>query len=89
MADKNYIKGIFIKEIGLYGNLSVNLKMKDFLASIKPLENKKGYVSLKIEKKREPGKYGDTHYCVENTWEPPAKPETNSAAEEESSDLPF
>ena len=90
MAEKNYIKGIFIKEVGNYGHLNVNIKLTDFIEQVKPLVGEKGYVNLTIAKKKEAGKYGDTHYCIENTWKPEAKPTTENNSEiEEDDTMPF
>lgn len=86
MAERNYIKGLFIKESKY--DLKVSINLKTFFESIEPIQNDKGYANIVIAKRKEPGKYGDTHFAYENEW----KPNKSEAAEpkpETEDDLPF
>ncbi len=58
------------------GGSSINLSFKadELIAFIKEHRNEKGYLNLKIEKRREAGQYGDTHSVVLDTWKPEQKP---------------
>ena len=97
MADKNYIKGIQIKE-GKF-DLRIGLNLKTFFEDLSKIQNDKGYANVLIVKKKEPGKYGETHYCVENQWKPENQSvgkteqtayKSNQEVEEDTSqDLPF
>ena len=71
MADKTYIDGIFIKQIdGQYDPFfSIGFKVDSFIESIKP-HIKNGYVNVKMQKRREPDKNGNTHYMILNNWTP-------------------
>ena len=91
MADKNYIKGIFIKE-GKY-DLRVSINLETFFESLEPIQNDKGYANILIKKRKEEGKFGDTHYCIENDWKPnkegTANTEIVNSSSEGDEDLPF
>lgn len=65
MADKNYI-GWSAKAITTqYGDiLSLSLKLEDMQA----IANERGYVPLKVFKKKEADQYGNTHYVVEDDY---------------------
>ena len=87
MADKNYIKGIFIKE-GKY-DLRVSINLKTFFESLEPIQNDKGYANILIKKRKEEGKFGDTHYCIENDWKPNKEESETKPEVEDDSSLPF
>ena len=84
MSDKTYINGIYIKEIiGQYGSFfNVSIDVDAFGASIQPhifmTDSNKKKVNLTISKRKEPGKYGDTHYCVLNEYKPKESEPSNS-----------
>lgn len=46
----------------------INLSLK--LEDMQKIANEKWYVNMTISKRKEVGKYGDTHYVTENTWKP-------------------
>lgn len=90
----NYAKGIFIKK----GKFSIKLSVKvtDFIQWLKENENEKGYVNTEIKERKEPGKYGDTHYMTLDEWKPEKKEEVlkgNDIEEQDKvptgQDLPF
>ncbi len=57
---------------GQFFSLSFNAeKMKAFIAQH---TNAKGYVNLNMGKRREEGKYGETHSITLDTWEPKSAP---------------
>ena len=87
MADKNYIKGIFIKE-GKY-DLRASINLKTFFESLEPIQNDKGYANILIKKRKEEGKFGDTHYCIENDWKPNKEGTETKPEVEDDSSLPF
>ena len=49
---------------------------------IKANTNERGYFNFEILEKKEPGKYGDTHYAKLDTWQPENK-------SNDKTDLPF
>lgn len=76
MSEKTYIKGITIKE-GKYG-LRVSFNLRTFIEQAEQLQNDKGYLNIDINKRKEAGKYGETHYATLNEW----KPNENSYSEQ-------
>ncbi len=79
-----YINGISIKEIeGKYGsffNISFNLdKLKEYA-------NEKGYVNTTVSKRKEVGKYGETHSVTLNEWKPKSEDKADDLSIE---DVPF
>ena len=69
MAEKNYISGLLIKEVGEYGNLNISVYVEDFIHDLKKIENK-GWANIIIAKNRKPTDKGYTHHSYENTWKP-------------------
>jgi hypothetical protein len=69
----NYSKGIFIKR-GKY-SLKCSVKTSDFVQWLNENTNDKGYCNIEIKERKEPGKYGDTHYAVKDEWQPEKKEE--------------
>jgi len=91
MADKNYVSGILIKEVGQYGQLNLSIKVEDFVEQLNGLNNN-GWVNLTIAKNRNPTDKGYTHHCFENTWKKDQQKETPKVKEEpidDGSGLPF
>lgn len=91
MADKNYISGILIKEVGQYGQLNISIKVEDFITNLREVANN-GWANLTIAKNRNPTDKGYTHHCFENTWKPNSSQssENNRTFDNESkNDLPF
>lgn len=84
---KTYINGTSAKEItGQYGSF-FNISMK--LEDLKEYANEKGYVNLVMSKRKEPGKYGETHYFTLNEWKPEEKPKSNAQEDISVGDIPF
>ena len=87
MTDKTYINGIYIKAIdGKFGEFfNVTIDVEAFASSIQPHiflnDSGKKKVNLTISKRKEPGKYGDTHYCALNEFKP-AKPGSEPTSNE-------
>lgn len=79
--EKNYISGIFIKEIGQYKQLAVSIKVSDFIHQLQAIEDKNGWANIIIAENKNVTSRGYTHHCYENTWKPLAE-ETRKAAEE-------
>lgn len=68
MADYISINGKESK----YG-IKLSGKADKVIEEIRKHTNEKGYINLEILKRKEPGKYGETHYVKVDTWEPPAR----------------
>lgn len=66
-----YVNGITCKAVqGSYWeffNISVNIE------KLQELANEKGYVNLVMNKRKEVGKYGETHSFTLNEYKPPVK----------------
>lgn len=95
MADKNYISGILIKEVGQYGKLNISINVEDFITNLREVANN-GWANLTIAKNRNPTDKGYTHHCFENLWKPDQKKGSKEAREdspyiapEDESSLPF
>jgi len=99
MSDKPiYVNGIFVKQISdkmLIANINL-AKFKEFvngnpqhLSKSKAGDN---FLNVKIVKKTEEGKYGDTHFVAVNDYEPKGKTEEKPGTKEDEDDgssLPF
>lgn len=84
----NYIKKVTLKETK-YG-IKFSGKSEDFIQQIKEITNEKGYFNLEIQKRKEPGQYGDTHYMKVDEWKPEQKSEPlPTFAQKKDEDLPF
>lgn len=57
------------------------------LEEIKKHDNWKGYAKIKVQLRREPWKYGETHSIIIDTWKPTPKPTYGSNTNIE--DVPF
>lgn len=68
MSEKIYCNAIRIKE-SKFG-MKVSIKVDEFKQFVDLHANDKGFVNLEIKKRKEPGKYGDTHYAELDTWKP-------------------
>ena len=70
MSEKIYIGGAKEK-VWEDGNSSYSISFgeKD-LALLLANKNEKGYVNLKMTKRREPSQYGQTHSIVVDDWKP-------------------
>lgn len=83
MSEKIYIGGAKEK-VWQDGNssFSISFSEKD-LALLLANKNERGYVNLKMVKRREPSKYGQTHSIVIDDWEPNAQQTANQVARDE------
>lgn len=63
-----YINSIKVKE-NKFG-LKVSGKLSDIVEELKKHTNEKGYINLEFFKRKEPGKYGDTHGVKLDDWKP-------------------
>ena len=71
-AQKIY-PGVQAKEITFNNGVSIlkmSFKLDQLLEKLKPDVNGKGYVNLVVNKRREIGKYGETHDVTVDTWKP-------------------
>jgi hypothetical protein len=91
MENKVFL-GSFKEKSGKWGtfwNLSFN---KDELLKMANYLNDRGYVNLKVTKRKEMGKFGETHSCYIDNYVPkrdsaPSKSPTNVSVNFE--DIPF
>jgi hypothetical protein len=86
MADKIYV-GRSKEQDSKYGIFHKISFSADDLKTLQSNLNKKGYVNLNMNKRKEASKYGDTHCITIDTWQPEKAKE--EAKEVESQDLPF
>lgn len=70
MSEKTYIKGVQLKEAGKYNTIRFSGKTDEFIEQLKSITNEKGYFNLDINKRRDVGKYGETHSMTVNDWKP-------------------
>lgn len=103
MAEKNYIKGVWIKP-GKFGK-RISIHRENFIKSLMTCEaNDKGYINIDLLAMKQPDDKGNTDYMVENTWKPDSQasqanggsrafddiPQAKSTANEDDfQDLPF
>jgi len=66
-----YLNKVTLKE-SKFG-IKFSGKTEDFIEQIKSITNEKGYFNLEILKRKEIGKYGDTHYVKVDEWKPEQK----------------
>jgi hypothetical protein len=85
--EKIYVKNVSVKE-GKFG-LKLSGKAEDVIAQIKANTNSRGYFNWNIDKRREVGKYGETHSVSVDTWEPTQKTEPAKTFAKDDGDLPF
>lgn len=67
MSEKKYI-GWTAKAVSTQYGEMMNLSLK--LEDMKAIVNEKGYVNMTVMKRKEVGKFWDTHYVVENSYKP-------------------
>lgn len=61
MADKTYINKVTLKE-NKFGGLMFSGSAEEVIEQIREHTNEKGWFNFIIGKRREVGKYGETHY---------------------------
>jgi hypothetical protein len=83
----NYINKVTLKE-SKFG-IKFSGKTEEVIAQLKAITNEKGYFNLEIQKRKEAGKYGDTHYLKVDDWKPSEKLPTFAERKDKPVDLPF
>lgn len=76
--EKKYIWGTAKVVQTSFGEL-LNLSLK--LEDMKAIVNDKGYVNMTVMKRKEVGKFWDTHYVVENSYKPQSQGISQSEAQ--------
>lgn len=73
---KTYVKASVKEKVFPDGgsSLSVSFNADELKAILAKHTNSRGYLNLKISKRRDVGKFGETHAVVVDTWEPEQKP---------------
>ena len=67
------------KEFGNYGTVNISVCLSDLPKEhITEGSNGKKYMRLKLNRKREPDQYGNTHSLEVDTWKPEKKQEPNN-----------
>lgn len=87
---KTYVGSAKEKQ-GKYGEfISLSFSQKD-LDILNASKNERGYVNLVINRRNQPGTYGETHSVTIDTWKPEAKNESPKKVAEEIdlSSIPF
>jgi len=66
-----YLNKVTLKE-SKFG-IKFSGKTDEVIAQLLAITNEKGYFNLEIQKRKEAGKYGDTHYVKVDEWKPEQK----------------
>ena len=74
MTEKIYLKCNAKEKVFNNGSslISIGINANELTQFIARNTNERGYINLTVQKRREPGQYGDTHMVTLDTWE--AKP---------------
>ena len=86
MTDKKYINWI-CKEVQFnnwWSIINISLKLED----LKELVNEKGYINMTLNKRKEPGKFGETHFLTLNEYKKETK-KVNEFWDEILDSIPF
>lgn len=67
----NYLNKVTLKE-SKFG-IKFSGKTDEVIAQLLAITNEKGYFNLEIQKRKEAGKYGETHYVKVDEWKPEQK----------------
>lgn len=78
-------------------SIKLSGKADKVIEEIKKHTNEKGYFNFELCERKEPGKYGETHYVKVDEWKPEQKHSNSEAKQEQnfrvpdsgSQDLPF
>ena len=74
MEEPTYINGIWVQEFNKNPDyppiFNVTVNVQQFTDQLAPHMDAKGKVRLKITKRKQPGKYGETHCVKLDTWKP-------------------
>lgn len=69
MAEKTYLMCSAKERSGEWGEkLLIGVKAEDLIAFAREHANERGYVNLVVTRRKEPGKFGDTHSVYLDTW---------------------
>lgn len=83
MSEKVYLNCQAKARQTQYGEvLNIGIKADALIAFAQQHANSRGYVNLTVQKRRETGKFGETHSVTLDTYEP--KGRAGSASDEES-----
>lgn len=50
--------------------INVSMKVEDLIAFANEHKNQGGYLNLSVRKRKQEGRFGETHSIVLDTWEP-------------------
>ncbi len=81
MADKIFCGSG--KEFGKYGQIGLNLCLSDIPKEHMSDYKGKKYIKLKVSKRKEPDKMGNSHYIEVDTWKPTPKEERKEEPKEQ------
>ena len=71
MSDKIYAPVMIKTYLGKFGEtLKLSFNADKLIEFANAHKNDKGYINLNINKRKEVGKYGETHSAVLDTWQP-------------------
>ncbi len=70
--NKIFVPKSFAKEVGDYGTVSLSFDAAELVQFIHTHTNSTGKLRLNLCKKREAGKFGETHYLELDQWKPDA-----------------
>jgi hypothetical protein len=75
MSEKTYLKCSAKAKTFRDGGsvILIGAKAADLIAFAQQHANDRGYVNLKVQQRREPGQYGDTHSVMLDDYQPKAK----------------
>jgi len=89
MSDKVYIGSAKTRTTNFGEVLALSFSAKD-IETMKSNLNEKWWVNIDLLKRKELGKYNETHYGVLNDWKPTPQPTTNGYESNTNiSDVPF
>jgi len=63
-----YINGVKVKKTQY--SIKFSGKTEEFIQQIQEVTNEKGYFNLEIKERREPDKFGNTHYVQVDEYKP-------------------
>lgn len=71
MSEKIYLTKVIAKEHGNYGGINISLHVDTLITFANQYKDERGYLRLKLSKRRVPGeRFGDTHFLELDTWKP-------------------
>ena len=86
-----YLNKVTLKE-SKFG-IKFSGKTDEVIAQLQAITNEKGYFNLEIQKRKQVGNYGETHYVKVDEWKPEQKAEAqgnpNNQGDLPIDDFPF